>query len=202
MSLEQTIARIAEINRILTPPAPPASGAAPAAASGNPFASVLQQAGGAPALPGATGGGGNQRLVALARAEVGQAEQPPGSNNSQRIAQYRSAVPGGPVGPWCAYFASWVAQQAGMPLGDRQQGFARVDDVWAWAQRNGRAVPAGSGDAARPGDLILWDEHMGIVESVRPDGTIETIEGNSSDQVSRRTYPPGGGNAVGFVRMS
>src|SRR4051812_29802755 len=41
------------------------------------------------------------RMVAMAQAEVGQAEQPPGSNNSPRIAQYRSATAGAPgPGPW------------------------------------------------------------------------------------------------------
>ena len=43
----------------------------------------------------------------------------------------------------------------------------------------------------QPGDLIVWDEHIGVVESVDADGTIKTIEGNSSDQVARRTYAPG-----------
>ena len=43
---------------------------------------------------------------------------------------------------------------------------------------------------------------MGIVESVAPDGTIQTIEGNSSDSVAQRTYGPDGGGAVGYVRMS
>jgi hypothetical protein len=43
---------------------------------------------------------------------------------------------------------------------------------------------------------------MGIVESVLPDGSVKTIEGNSSDQVSQRTYSPGAGGALGFVRMS
>src|SRR5215210_2224412 len=50
------------------------------------------------------------RMVALAQAEVGVAEQPPGSNNSPRIAQYRAATAGAPgPGPWCAYFTSWLA---------------------------------------------------------------------------------------------
>ena len=119
-----------------------------------------------------------------------------------RIAQYRSAVPGGPVGPWCAYFASWVAAQNGTPLGDNGKGFARVDDVWSWAQRNNRAVPASGGAKPQPGDLIIWDEHMGVVESVRPDGSIQTIEGNSSDQVSRRVHGPDGDGAIGYVSMS
>jgi hypothetical protein len=140
-------------------------------------------------------------MVALAQAEVGQAEQPPGSNNSPRIAQYRSATAGAPgPGPWCAYFTSWLARSAGVPLGEHGQGFGSVDAVYAWAQRSGRAMPASSGQNPRPGDLIVWDEHIGIVEAVRPDGSVQTIEGNSSDRVSRRVHAKG--SALGYVRMS
>jgi hypothetical protein len=141
--------------------------------------------------------GGGAGMVAVARSQLGQHESPMGSNNSSRIAQYRSAVPGGGVGPWCAYFASWVAKENGMPLGERGQGYARVDDIWSWAQRTGRTT----GSNPRPGDLVVWDEHIGVVESVRSDGSIQTIEGNSSDQVSRRVYRPGP-PIIGFVSMS
>jgi hypothetical protein len=75
-----------------------------------------------------------------------------------------------------------------------------VDDVYAWAQRSGKAIPAGSGQP-QPGDLIVWDEHIGVVESVLPDGRIQTIEGNSSDQVSRRVHDASGNGAIGFVRL-
>jgi hypothetical protein len=139
--------------------------------------------------------------VAAVQGEVGQAEQPPGSNDSPRISQYRSSTDGAPgPGPWCAYFTSWAAKNAGVPLGDHGQGFGSVDAVYAWAQSSGKAVPAGSGPP-RPGDLIVWDEHIGVVESVSPDGKIQTIEGNSSDQVSRRTYGSDGGGAIGYVRL-
>ena len=148
-----------------------------------------------------TGGGAGARMVAIASAEVGQAEQPPGSNDSPRIAQYRAATAGAPgPGPWCAYFASWACRQAGVPVGDHGEGFGSVDALYAWAQKSGRALPASSGQDPRPGDLIVWDEHIGIVESVRPDGSIQTIEGNSSDRVSRRVHPKG--DAIGYVRMS
>jgi hypothetical protein len=126
-------------------------------------------------------------------------EQPPGSNDGPRIAQYRQATAGSGVGPWCAYFVSWAARQAGAPLGDHGQGFGRVDDVWAWAQQSGRSIPAGS--RPEPGDLIVWDEHIGIVSSVDADGRIHTVEGNSSDKVSQRTYGADGGGAVGYVRL-
>ena len=205
MSIESAISRINAINGAFAPP-PPIAPPAPAAAapvqqstSAGPFASMLQQAGAAP--PVSTAQGGGSALLRAAQGEVGQKEAPPGSNDSARIAQYRSAVPGGGVGPWCAYFASWAARQAGTPLGDSGQGFARVDDVWAWAQRTGRATPGGPGATPKPGDLIIWDEHMGVVESVRPDGSIQTIEGNSSDQVARRVHSRSE-PLVGFVSMS
>ena len=70
----------------------------------------------------------------------------------------------------------------------------------------GRRRPARPSRTARgvkpqPGDLIVWDEHIGVVESVGADGTINTIEGNSSDQVSQRTYAPGARPAIGYVRL-
>jgi hypothetical protein len=197
VSLATAIARVAELNSLLPASTPVPPVAAPPT-QGASFAARLQAAATAgPAQAGTKSGAG---MVSLARAEVGQREAPMGSNDSPRIAQYRSAVPGGPVGPWCAYFASWVSKQNGTPLGERGQGFARVDDVYAWAQRTGRAVPNGPGVTPKPGDLIIWDEHMGIVEEVLPDGRVRTIEGNSSDQVSRRVHPPG--SALGYVRMS
>lgn len=200
MSLASVLDRITALNAVAGPaaatPAPtiPPTAAAP---TGGParasFSEALTNA--QPAPPG------NEGIVKTATAEVGQVEEPPGSNDSGRIAQYRSAVPGGPVGPWCAYFASWVAKENGKPLGDRGQGFARVDDVYAWAQRTGRALPNGPGVQPQPGDLIIWDEHMGIVESVGPDGTITTVEGNSSDSVARRQHDKNGDGAIGYVSM-
>jgi hypothetical protein len=148
----------------------------------------------------AGGTSAGQAMLAAVRPEVGQTEQPPGSNDSPRIAQYRQATAGAPgPGPWCAYFVSWAARQAGVPIGDGGQGYGRVDDVMAWGQRAGKALPAGS--TPQPGDLIVWDEHIGVVESVGADGTINTIEGNSSDQVARRTYAPGARPAIGYVRL-
>ena len=81
-------------------------------------------------------------------------------------------------------------------------GSGSVDAFYGWAQRAGRALPAASGQLPRPGDLIVWDQHIGIVESVGADGSIQTIEGNSFDRVSRRDHGPGGDGAVGYVRMS
>ena len=149
--------------------------------------------------PGRTGGSG---ALAAAQSQVGVSEQPPGSNDGPQIAEYRTATAGSGVGPWCAYFTSWAAAQAGVPLGEAGQGFGSVSALYGWAQRTGRATPAGPGVQPNPGDLIVWGgEHIGIVESVDADGSIHTIEGNSSNAVSRRTYGPDGGGATGYVRL-
>jgi hypothetical protein len=226
MSIEATLQRITQLQSMLalsqggpgaTAPATPAvasssaaMGATDTASSRRSFTSALQAAGldvtganatGGAAAPASAGGtNAGRAALAIAEREVGQAEQPPGSNDSARIATYRKATAGAGVGPWCAYFVSWAARQAGAPLGEQGQGFGAVADVAAWAQRTGRSLPAGS--KPRPGDLIVWgSRHIGIVESVDPGGSIHTIEGNSSDRVSRRTYGSDGGGATSYVRL-
>ena len=196
------MARIAEINGMLAPPRAQAA-TEPVTTT---FGSALNQAATGPAGVAATGwnpaagGSAGQKMLAAVQAEVGQAEQPPGSNDSPRIAEYRTATAGSGVGPWCAYFVSWAAKQAGAPVGEQGQGFGAVSALYAWGERTGRTIPAGS--TPQPGDIIVWGgRHIGIVENVLPDGRIQTIEGNSSDQVSRRTYGPDGGGATGYVRL-
>jgi hypothetical protein len=205
MTLVATLARIDELQGLLSPQPVVGTGGAAAPAA---FAATLQAATPAAAAstssllsvtPAAGGTNAGRAALAAAQAEVGQGEQPPGSNDSPRIAQYRNATAGSGVGPWCASFVSWAARQAGAPIGDSGQGFGRVDDVWSWAERTGKAMPADSGQPPQPGDLIVWDEHIGIVESVGPGGTVNTIEGNSSDRVSRRQHPAG--SALGYVRL-
>jgi len=208
MSFDVAMARMAQLQSLMNPvAAAPVATPAPSATSARSattFASQLQSAGSTAALsaaqaPSSTAG---QAIVNLVKKEIGVAEQPPGSNDAPRIAQFRQATAGSGVGPWCAYFTSWAAREAGVPLGDNGQGFGRVDDVYAWAQKAGKAVPNTGGDVKpQPGDLIVWDEHIGVVESVGADGTINTIEGNSSDKVSTRSYAPGSRPAIGYVRL-
>jgi hypothetical protein len=145
---------------------------------------------------------GNQAIVAIAEGQVGATEQPPGSNNGPAIAMYRSAVAGAEPGePWCAQFASWVAKQAGIPLGDAGQGLSSVSQIWSWAQQTGRAIPNGQGVVPKPGDLIVFgDAHVGIVTGVQPNGDIDTVEGNYDNQVVSNVRGPD--EATGYVDMS
>lgn len=160
---------------------------------------LLQSGGTMAAAPDATAG---QRIVAIAESQIGQAEQPPGSNESPAIARYRTATAGAMPGePWCAYFASWAAHEAGDPIGAQGQGLGAVSEIWSWAQSAGRAVSNGPGVTPKPGDLIVFgDEHVGIVKDVLPDGDIQTIEGNYDNQVYANVRTPT--EATGYVEMS
>lgn len=160
---------------------------------------------GSPTLPGSSptsGSGPAGQIVAAAETQIGQTEQPPGSNESPAIAQYRSATVGAiPGAPWCAYFASWAARQAGEPLGAQGEGLGSVSAIWSWAQNTGRAIPNGPGVTPKPGDLIVFGgEHVGIVRGVLPNGNIQTIEGNYENKVALNERPPG--EATGYVEMS
>ena len=207
MSVEAAIARISQIQGMLAPPpaqTPATTGgsqfdaALASATSGGPMASAAVAS--PMGMPPVAGGSPGARALAAAQAEVGQAEQPPGSNDSPRISQYRQATAGSGVGPWCAYFVSWAAQQAGAPIGEQGQGMGATIAVEEWGKRTGRALPPGQ--PPQPGDLIVWgSRHIGIVESVGPDGSINTIEGNSSDSVARRSYGPDGGGASSYIRL-
>ncbi len=219
MSIESTLAQVSAIRQALTDPAvligsrtvlnggteAPSAGGTSAAGGEPSFAQALQLASSSQAAPvslSASGEGFGNRIVAIAESQLGQTEQPPGSNESPAIAQYRGATEGSiPGAPWCAYFASWVARQAGEPLGQQGQGIGDVSDIWSWAQSTGRAMPNGPGVVPKPGDLIVFgDEHVGIVRGVLPNGQIATIEGNYENKVAANVRSPS--EATGYVSMS
>jgi hypothetical protein len=167
-----------------------------------PSTGALEPTLGATSTIGETGGGTGAQIARIAESQIGQAEQPLGSNESPAIAMYRTATAGAiPGAPWCAYFASWAARQAGEPLGAHGEGLGSVGQIWSWAQSTGRAIPNGPGVTPQPGDLIVFgDEHVGIVRDVLPNGDIQTIEGNYENKVSANVRTPT--EATGYVNMN
>ena len=138
------------------------------------------------------------RVVRIARAELARSvhEMPDGSNESPRIARYRSAVrwSSGPAA-WCGYFASWVAREAGAPIGDGGQGIGLVSEVRRWAQRTGRWRTS-----PHRGNLVVFrHQHTGVVERVTGSYVV-TIEGNHSNRVARVWR--GRREIRGYVRLS
>jgi hypothetical protein len=207
MSLDTAIARVSQLDAALFPtaaaqtttPTADTTSVTGTGTTGATFASTLQ---GAMGTQGVTSGSSaGNAMVQIAESQIGQSEQPPGSNDGPAISTYRTATAGAAAGePWCAYFTSWVAKQAGEPIGSSGQGLGYVGDIWSWAQQTGRAIPNGPGVTPTPGDLIVFgDHHVGIVDKVLPNGDIQTIEGNYSNKVSQVVRSPG--EATGYVRM-
>lgn len=163
---------------------------------------------GAVGFPPVAGGGAvGQQMVALAQREIGVSETG-GNNDSSRIREYRSATAGAEdtPGPWCAYFVSWLAKSAGAPIGAGGNGTGYVPTLEAWGKQTNRFIESGS-QRPQPGDIVIFDwsgdgtaDHTGIVESVGADGSVNTIEGNASDQVKRRTYAASTNDIRGYVR--
>jgi hypothetical protein len=109
-----------------------------------------------------------------------------GSNRGPTLDQWERSF-GFLGGPWCGAFVGKALQRAGIKVDSR---IIDVDAGLALAREGqGGFVGEVSAKEVRPGDVVFWDEHMGIVEQVNRDGTIGTIEGNTGNgEVARRTH--------------
>jgi len=117
------------------------------------------------------------QVLAVAAGEIGY-YVPPG-----RRTKYGEWY-GLPAGQWCAMFVSWCAARAGA------QGIiprhAYTPSGAQWFRDRGRWGVGVSG--VQRGDVVYFDfpgepdriSHVGLVESVNGDGSVNTIEGNTS----------------------
>ncbi|MBV1855279.1 CHAP domain-containing protein [Catellatospora tritici] len=85
--------------------------------------------------------------------------------------------------PWCAMFASWTWQQAGI---DVYFPYSGTFETWG---RNHGLLRAKND--IHPGDVVMYgtsyydSHHIGVVVDVLPDGRITTIEGNYGNKVTQ-----------------
>ena len=103
---------------------------------------------------------------------------------------------------WCACFASWCGDQAGLIESGKMPKFSLCDDGIAWFQSKGKWKSRGYSPA--PGTLIFFDwngdgtsDHVGIVEKTEG-STVYTVEGNSSNAVNQRSYDINNGTIMGY----
>ncbi len=114
-------------------------------------------------------------VLNFARAKLGTVESPPSSNHQEFGVWY-----GFDEVPWCAIFVSWCMAQAG--VGDQYRN-ASVAFSLDTARKQGRHTGEfRAGFVAcrinRGGD---WGPgHTGVIEAVHSDGTVTTIDGNTS----------------------
>ncbi|MFL5349981.1 MAG: peptidoglycan-binding protein [Hyalangium sp.] len=141
--------------------------------------------------------GAVQKLLSEAASHVGFHE---GAGNSNPF----SKALGRPPEAWCADFVSYCAQKAGLHINTASaQGVQdAITKQGGWKGKNN----------PQPGDAVTfawngkggWADHVGMVEKTfKKDGKlwIQTIEGNSSDQVARRTYPADSAVIKGYGTM-
>ena len=133
-------------------------------------------------VPGAASGSAAAAIVGGAATQLGGNPSPGYFCN-----------PYGPCEEWCALFATWAWQQAGIPI----PRYAFTGDVYTWAQHHTGVLPPSA--RPDPGDLVLYGTgpqstntsfHVGVVAQVWPDGAIVTLDGDAGPG------PPGSGNVV------
>lgn len=117
-------------------------------------------------------------LVQIAQKEIGTVEGP--KDNETKYGKFTGVN----FQPWCGSFVMWCANQAGVKMPNTVSTVAGADafkkmDRWFDARN----------DEPAPGDIIYFDfpedgvnriSHVGICIKNNGDGTIETIEGNTS----------------------
>lgn len=122
-------------------------------------------------------------MLTVAAGEIGYAETP--VNRTKYGAWY-----GMDGSAWCAMFVSWCAVKSGN--GSIIPKHSYTPNGVAWFKKRNRWTAGTRG--IRMGDICYFDfpgdgvnrvSHVGVVESVRSDGTIITIEGNTSTTDNR-----------------
>lgn len=117
-------------------------------------------------------------VLLIASRQIGYRESPPGSNQNKFGVWYKCNYQ-----PWCAMFVSYCFYLAGLPLpATTAKGFAYCPYGVQWFRHQGKFDKQ-----PRVGDVAFFDwrgdgiaDHVGIVESVNNDGSVTTIEGNTS----------------------
>jgi hypothetical protein len=123
-----------------------------------------------------------------------------GQNLGPQVQKYTN----GKRGPWCAWFVSYVAKEAGYKFENgpawNDGSIPRVSDLVNWFKQYGIHYTKNSKQLSpQPGDIIMYghNEHTGIVVKVEGD-IIETIEGNTSGN-NRHTAE---GDTIGHKRFN
>lgn len=120
--------------------------------------------------------------IALKEAAAGVREQG-GANTGPRVREYQQTTSLGGTGwPWCAAFVNACFAWAGRPLVELARS-ASVGFLDQHARANGwlADVPQrGDVFCYRAADGDSWPDHTGLVLRRNPDGSLRTVEGNTS----------------------
>ena len=141
--------------------------------------------------------GQRNQFIMTARAEIGTVEGP--KDNETKYGAFTKAN----FLPWCGSFVMWCAKQVELKIPNcvsTVTGATKFQGVGAWSNT----------ETAKPkvGDLAFFDfaeggtpiDHIGIVVKDNGDGTVTTIEGNTSGDKKKSASERNGGEVVQKVR--
>lgn len=126
-----------------------------------------------------------EKLIEVAKTQIGVQEIPKGSNSGYDVEKYLKSIGLGKGYAWCMAFVYWCTDEASNDLGVTNPLFKTGRVLKQWAKR-----PTLQVDTPQPGDIFIMDfgkgaGHTGIVERVLTGGRIATIEGNSNGTGAR-----------------
>jgi len=141
--------------------------------------------------------GQRNQFIMTARAEIGTVEGP--KENETKYGAFTKAN----FLPWCGSFVMWCANQVALKIPNvvgTVAGAEKFKGTGAWSNAE-TAKP-------KPGDLAFFDfaeggdpiEHVGIVVRDNLDGTVTTIEGNTSPEHKPAGSQANGGEVVQRTR--
>jgi hypothetical protein len=132
--------------------------------------------------------GKKEDFVAKAREEIGTVEVPENKTKYGKFTGYDGQ-------PWCGSFCMWVANEVGVKIPNvvsTMAGAEKFKGTGAWSNAE-TAKP-------QPGDIVFFDfveggapiEHVGIVVKDNLDGTVVTVEGNTTPDKKTGSQANGG----------
>ena len=143
--------------------------------------------------PVASGGSVAEKMVRLAREEIGVSEVD-GSNCGPRVDEYKAAtwLDADKGWPWCAAFICWLVREA-MEEEDVKFKRPRTAGAWDfenWAKQqstNGVELRKPTNEDIKAGDIVVFTfSHIGLaVKDADSSGYVVTIEGNTNGAGSR-----------------
>jgi hypothetical protein len=141
--------------------------------------------------------GQREDFIAIATAEIGTVEGP--KDNETKYGAFTKAN----YLPWCGSFVMWCANQVGLKIPNvvsTVAGVAKFQGTGGWS----------NAATAKPklGDIVFFDfapggaavEHVGIVLKDNLDGTVTTIEGNTSPEHKTTGSQANGGEVAERIR--
>ena len=137
------------------------------------------------------------KFLEVAQAEVGTAEGP--KENETKYGKFTKHD----FQPWCGSFVMWVAHEVKLKIPNcvyTPAGKSGFQGLGSWSNAE-TAKP-------KPGDIVFFDfapggaavEHVGIVVKDNSDGTVTTIEGNTSSEKKKTGSQANGGEVAIRIR--